>query len=124
MKVTEIVSDVSNIPHNRIQYTKTSQPIIPGQKVIGDIQRTVPRANVELMLLDLNSLDSVRDFASKLHSIVDKVNLILNRKISTEATKKSCMKFFAIACLCNTGPNYSVYFLCLSLFLLVYCSLF
>ena len=33
------------------------------------------------MLLDLDSLDSVRDFASKLHSTVDKVKLTLNMKI-------------------------------------------
>jgi hypothetical protein len=32
-------------------------------------------ADVELMILDLNSLDSVRSFASKLHSAVDKVFL-------------------------------------------------
>ena len=33
------------------------------------------------MLLDLDSLDSVRDFASKLHSTVDKVKLTPNMKI-------------------------------------------
>ncbi len=38
-----------------------------------EIQRTVKEADVQLLLLDLNSLDSVRKFAANLHSTVDKV---------------------------------------------------
>jgi hypothetical protein len=44
-----------------------------GQRVVRDIQRTVKGAQVELMLLNLDSLESVRDFAAKLHATVDKV---------------------------------------------------
>jgi hypothetical protein len=44
-----------------------------GEKSVKEIQRTVTEANVQLLLLDLNSLDSVRKFAANLHSTVDKV---------------------------------------------------
>jgi hypothetical protein len=40
---------------------------------VKEIQRTAKEANVQLLLLDLNSLDSVRKFADNLHSTVDKV---------------------------------------------------
>jgi hypothetical protein len=40
---------------------------------VKEIQRTVKEADVQLLLLDLNSLDSVRKFAANLHSTVDKV---------------------------------------------------
>jgi hypothetical protein len=46
---------------------------IVGEKAVADIKRTVAGADVELMLLDLGRLDSVREFAAKLHSTVDKV---------------------------------------------------
>jgi hypothetical protein len=44
-----------------------------GQRVVRDIQRTVKGAEVELMLLNLDSLESVKDVAAKLHATVDKV---------------------------------------------------
>jgi hypothetical protein len=47
--------------------------ICPGEKSVKEIQRTVKEADVQLLLLDLNSLDSVRKFAANLHSTVDKV---------------------------------------------------
>ena len=47
----------------------------PGQNVVREIQRTVAGADLELMLLNLDSLDNVREFATKLHSTVDKVHI-------------------------------------------------
>ncbi len=38
-----------------------------------EIQRTVKDADLELMMLDLGSLASVREFAAKLHATVEKV---------------------------------------------------
>jgi hypothetical protein len=46
----------------------------PGQKAVKEIQSTVKGADLELMILDLDSLDSVREFAAKLHNTVNKVN--------------------------------------------------
>jgi hypothetical protein len=39
------------------------------------IKQTVKEADVQLLLLDLNSLDSVRQFAANLRSTVDKVTI-------------------------------------------------
>jgi hypothetical protein len=45
-----------------------------GEKAVKEIQKTVKEADLELMMLDLDSLDSVREFAAKLHNTVDKVH--------------------------------------------------
>jgi len=50
-----------------------------GQKSVEEIERTVKGADVQLMLLDLSSLNSVRDFAANLLSTVDKAwNFLVN----------------------------------------------
>ncbi len=66
-----------------------------------EIQRTVKEADLELMILDLSSLASVREFAAKLHATVDKVphtrHLFLIHKLLTltlTAVDRSAHTFF------------------------------
>ncbi len=49
-----------------------------GQKALSDIQREVPGAQLELMLLDVSDLDSVREFAEEFDGKYEQLHYLIN----------------------------------------------
>ncbi len=48
------------------------------QKVVEEIKKTVPNANIDIQKLDLVSLDSIKTFAEAISSTYDRLDLLIN----------------------------------------------
>lgn len=49
-----------------------------GEKALNDIRKRLPLAKMEVLQLDLSSLNSIRTFGKNLKSIVNKIDILIN----------------------------------------------